>query len=331
MGTGLTTDPDDPELGHGADREPKGMNSKYLVLSEEERAKGFVRPVYRSYLHHDPECGAVTTMGLALCETYARRPGFYGATYCCRCMMHRPVGAEGEFTWVAGDGTDTGILVGTLWPTRNRRSPSRSPSRSRRPGSGGASSAAAARPAPPRRSGARGTSTVPDDVGTGGRKYLSQFSDVTSLLGSFSLSDPVGGNQGQPYLFAGDILVNMKGTSQLAVVCSDYGGWSAPPLGGSQRFRRLRVDIWADPVRDQAGGVIRTSSDTANRANALFTAVNNHLHRRDADTVAWGDLVTFGCALLTEPDWTAVPDGDWMLSGSAVYAVYIGGWTDALS
>lgn len=110
---GITTDPDDPELGHGVDRAPQAMHSKYLVLSEEERARGFAMPVFRAYIHHDPECGAVTRMGLALCETYAARPGFYGATYCCGCMMHRPVGAEGEFTWAAGDGTDTGILVGT--------------------------------------------------------------------------------------------------------------------------------------------------------------------------------------------------------------------------
>lgn len=110
---GLTTDPQDSDLGHGVDREPTAQNSKYLVLSEAERAKGFVRPVFRSYVHHDPECGAVTSMGLALCETYARDPSFYGATYCCGCLMHRPVGAQGEFTWLAEDGSDTGILVGT--------------------------------------------------------------------------------------------------------------------------------------------------------------------------------------------------------------------------
>ena len=170
-----------------------------------------------------------------------------------------------------------------------------------------------------------------DDVGTGAFRYLSGFSDVTSMLGSFSLTDPVAGNQGLPFLFAGDILVNMKGTSALAVVCNDFGGWSAPPQLGSQRFRRLRVDIWADPVRDAAGGVQVTTAGTVNRANALFTAVNNHLHRRDPDTVAWGDVVTFGCQLLTEPAWAQVPDGDWLMYGSAVYAVYVGGWTDTPS
>jgi hypothetical protein len=108
-----TTDRNDPHLGHGSDAEPRPMNDAYLVLSEEERKKGFKRPVYRSYLHHDPQCGGVTTMGLPLCETYARDPSFYGATYCARCRMHRPVGAEGEFTWLDDAGNDTHILVGT--------------------------------------------------------------------------------------------------------------------------------------------------------------------------------------------------------------------------
>lgn len=47
-----------------------GQQRGYVVLSAEERAKGFVRPVRQSYVHQT--CGGVTTMGLALAETYAR-------------------------------------------------------------------------------------------------------------------------------------------------------------------------------------------------------------------------------------------------------------------
>lgn len=104
-----TTDPDDPRLGHGTGG--VGMNEAYLVLTDEERAKGFVRPLYRAYKHH--LCGGVTTMGLPLCETYARNPKFYGATYCATCGTHYVVGEQGEFTWVDADGTDTGLKVGT--------------------------------------------------------------------------------------------------------------------------------------------------------------------------------------------------------------------------
>jgi hypothetical protein len=76
------------------------QNAAYLVLSDEERAKGFVRPVRRSYIH--TVCGGLTSMAQGIAETYARDPGFYGSTYCVHCRMHRPVGEHGEFVW---DGT----------------------------------------------------------------------------------------------------------------------------------------------------------------------------------------------------------------------------------
>lgn len=152
---GITDDRDDPRLTHGVDEKPVPQADVYLVLSEEERAKGFVRPYRDRYRHvgipgpthplrdltpeeqerHNsdrgyvsfedyPEsespvtgrfwtqaqldaarpCGAVTTMGRALSETYSRDPGFYGATFCCACQMHRPVN---EFVWDA-DGTKVG-------------------------------------------------------------------------------------------------------------------------------------------------------------------------------------------------------------------------------
>lgn len=85
---------------------PDGQQKGYVVLSDEERAKGFVRPVRRSYKHLT--CGSVTTMGLALAETYARDPKFYSGTYCCACGSHFPVGADGEFVW-----TNTTEKVGT--------------------------------------------------------------------------------------------------------------------------------------------------------------------------------------------------------------------------
>ena len=45
---GLTTDRDNPCLQQ---IDSSGMQACYLVLSEEERAEGFVRPVRRSYMH----------------------------------------------------------------------------------------------------------------------------------------------------------------------------------------------------------------------------------------------------------------------------------------
>ena len=91
---GSPVTPDHREL------QPNGQQKGYMVLSAEERAKGFVRPVRSAYMHD--KCGGVTTMGLALAETYARDPSFYSGTFCAVCRSHFPVGADGEFTW---DGT----------------------------------------------------------------------------------------------------------------------------------------------------------------------------------------------------------------------------------
>ncbi len=103
----LTNDPSDPRLTHGPDTEPIAQAEVYLVLSEEDRAAGFVRPVRRSYVHTGG-CRALTTMALAIAETYARNPNFYGSTYCVGCRMHRPVGPGGEFTWDDGSGQKVG-------------------------------------------------------------------------------------------------------------------------------------------------------------------------------------------------------------------------------
>ena len=46
----LTTDPNDPKLKEGQKNET-GQHEIYLVLSEEERAKGFIRPLRSSYVH----------------------------------------------------------------------------------------------------------------------------------------------------------------------------------------------------------------------------------------------------------------------------------------
>lgn len=92
-----------PVPGDGSHKELRedGQQRGYIVLSDEERAKGFVRPVRDTYRHL--KCGTTTTMGRALAETYARDPYFYSGTFCVRCRSHFPVGDAGEFVW---DGTD---------------------------------------------------------------------------------------------------------------------------------------------------------------------------------------------------------------------------------
>ncbi len=110
----MTTDPRDPRLTHHNDEVPGPQADAYLVLSEDERAKGFVRPLRRSYQHTRGELGTIacmgsTKMGAELAETYAREPDFYDGTYCTKCRMHKPVA---EFDWLEEDGT-VGPVVGS--------------------------------------------------------------------------------------------------------------------------------------------------------------------------------------------------------------------------
>jgi hypothetical protein len=92
----LTSNPNDPRLGRGVDKEKTEQHEAYLVLPEEalETTEGYVRPVRTAYRHLT--CGCVTTMSMKLAQTYARNPKFYGATYCVACQKHLPVG---EFVW----------------------------------------------------------------------------------------------------------------------------------------------------------------------------------------------------------------------------------------
>lgn len=95
-----------------------GQQKGYVVLSDEERAKGFARPLRRSYVHvgrgatfdgpvmlryAEGGCGTVTRMALSIAETYARDPTFYSGTFCVGCQKHLPLE---EFIW---DGTATQV------------------------------------------------------------------------------------------------------------------------------------------------------------------------------------------------------------------------------
>lgn len=153
-----TTSGDVPEDWEGPAPAPinpaTGQHKDYWILPPEERAKGFIRPVRKSYLHvgirpkystreltseekeqysqygyvlfeEYPEdrqiglgrfwteaqlksgCGALTTMSSSIAETYARNPGYYGATFCVNCKNHFPVGEYGEFVWEDGSRVGT--------------------------------------------------------------------------------------------------------------------------------------------------------------------------------------------------------------------------------
>lgn len=100
----LTNNPSDPGIRKIL---ANGQQETYLVLSDEERAKGFVRPYRDAYRHLS--CGTITTMGRVLSETYAQNPKFYAGTFCCNCETHFPlIDEDGKraFMWYEMDGSE---------------------------------------------------------------------------------------------------------------------------------------------------------------------------------------------------------------------------------
>jgi len=90
-----------------------GQQVCYLVLSDDEIALGYVRPVRYRYRH--VACGGETSMAGKIAETYARRPDFYGGTFCARCGAHFSlVGRDDvrQFEWVDERGKTDGSFVG---------------------------------------------------------------------------------------------------------------------------------------------------------------------------------------------------------------------------
>jgi hypothetical protein len=115
----LTTDPDDPRLGHGVDPEPIDQHDTYLVLSEEERARGFVRPVRRSYLHvgvaaphglqalSKEEWEQYADVGYVGFEPYEPSESPATGRYWTQAQLDRINGGCGALTWIAQEIAET--------------------------------------------------------------------------------------------------------------------------------------------------------------------------------------------------------------------------------
>lgn len=169
-----------------------------------------------------------------------------------------------------------------------------------------------------------------DTVASGAVQYLSGISAVTSVLGTFGSapSDPPSFH-GQPYLFDSDLIVTLKGTSQVAFVFSDYGGFGLPAPLTTPRYVRLSLEIYVDPLRDAGGQFTETSGLVAKRGKAAWYVVDKYLHRTSGDSQTWGDVVTVSCQRLTEPQFVRLPDGDGMQRAQVFYGVNAFGFTDA--
>ncbi len=95
----LTNDRNDPGLSKIKEN---GQQESHIVLSDEERAKGFIGLVRVKYIHK--KCGGETIMLRKIAETYARSSN--GGTFCVPCGEHFNLVKNGErqFHWEDGKG-----------------------------------------------------------------------------------------------------------------------------------------------------------------------------------------------------------------------------------
>lgn len=103
----FTDDPEHPELTRGVDAAPTPQAKVYLVLSAEERAKGFVRPLRDRYVHAGRKiCGKHS-------ETEPMRVG--GHTVCVDEPGHAGAcerwGLEASIDGLRGCGTETRMAL----------------------------------------------------------------------------------------------------------------------------------------------------------------------------------------------------------------------------
>lgn len=104
---GQLVDPEKTSSGAPTnERLADGQLADHYVLCPEDRERGYVEPVRLDYIHE--RCGAVTKMPLAIAETYAAEPEYYGRTFCCGCGEYFAVGASGEFVWNDGSNQKVG-------------------------------------------------------------------------------------------------------------------------------------------------------------------------------------------------------------------------------
>ena len=98
-----TDDPADPRL---ANIGPDGMQETYLVLSDEERAKGFARPLFTTYVHVGPP-GPIYPLRLLTAEESERHAGA-GYVVFEEYLRFVPAGAP----YPAADPDD---ILGSFW------------------------------------------------------------------------------------------------------------------------------------------------------------------------------------------------------------------------
>jgi len=160
------------------------------------------------------------------------------------------------------------------------------------------------------------TPVATDDVVSGAARYLLDQAALVAVVGE-------SGDPPTP-LIAQDVAPAASELAQATAVVVAYGGgWAGANIANVLRFPRLRVEIWADPIRDSNGRVVE-QAETRRRLMACADVVDGLLHRAQGGEIWWGDVRVLDSVRLGEITVDRVPGGDGLLRGQVFYAVTVG-------
>lgn len=125
------------------------------------------------------------------------------------------------------------------------------------------------------------------------------------------------------WLFLRELAAVIEGSGQAGALVATDGPWSRPNQHNTARFPRVRLEIHADPTREN--GVI-TQRDAESRAFHVWEPFDDELHRVTGFSELWGvqegdpGLRVWGAQRLSYPEVFSVQDWE----GGARLVCYYG-------
>jgi hypothetical protein len=146
------------------------------------------------------------------------------------------------------------------------------------------------------------------------RRYLVSQPSVVAVLGGDALT-PV-------WVFQDKLQTRIEGTSSVAMVVSQTGGWAAPMDSSKFAMPRITVEYYADPQRDANHAV--TVQDARHKIYAAHDAVDEFLHSTDSREQYWDTLRIVSTSRLAEPIYAPWGDTDGAMQAQVQYGVVLG-------
>ncbi len=125
---------------------------------------------------------------------------------------------------------------------------------------------------------------------------------------------------GKPFIFHKRIADNVEKTGKAALVVMDGGYFGQGNDYNTERFKRIRLELWAGPARD-AQGLVINNSEAEDRLDDIYNAVDKVLHRVNNEPQLWGDRWVLTSKRIGDLVYYPVNDGTEICYGTAYYGI----------